>query len=165
MSNRHLARTIALQTLFEWDFKGQAPKMLEEIIAYNFKAFAPEFNDHSFTEKIILGVTKKLKKIDGYITKYAPEWPIEQITNVDRNILRVGIYELVFDLDIPAKVAINEAIEIAKAFGGESSGKFVNGVLGSIYKDLGPMDKTEDKEGKEESAPEPSTAPEPKKES
>ncbi|MBT5338136.1 transcription antitermination factor NusB [Candidatus Falkowbacteria bacterium] len=146
MSNRHLARTIALQTLFEWDFKGQEKKLLDEIIQYNYKAFAPEFNDHSFTDKIIKGVTGNQKSIDGYIAKYAPEWPLDQITNVDRNILRIGIYELVMDPDIPAKVAINEAIETAKAFGGESSGKFVNGVLGSIYNDLGPMDKTEDKE-------------------
>ncbi len=150
MSNRHLARTIALQTLFEWDFKGQKKSLLDEIIQYNYTAFAPEFDDHSFTNKIIKGVTDNQKKIDGYIIKYAPEWPLDQITNVDRNILRVGIYELVMDPDIPAKVAINEAIEIAKAFGGESSGKFVNGVLGSIYNDLGPMDKSEDKEGQEE---------------
>ncbi|HMB26249.1 MAG TPA: transcription antitermination factor NusB [Patescibacteria group bacterium] len=146
MSNRHLARTIALQTLFEWDFHNKEKKSLDEVINYNFKSFAPEFNDHSFTEKIIHGVTEKIEKIDNYVKKYAPEWPLEQITTVDRNILRIGIYELIFDPDIPAKVAINEAIEIAKTFGGESSGKFVNGVLGSIYKDLGPMDKTEDKE-------------------
>ena len=146
MSNRHLARTIALQTLFEWDFKGKNKKQLAEVIDYNYKAFAPEFHDHSFTDKIIKGVTDDLEKIDGYIKKYAPEWPIEQITNVDRNILRIGVYELIFDPDIPSKVAINEAIEIAKNFGGESSGKFVNGVLGSIYKDIGPTEKTEDKE-------------------
>ncbi|NQT49557.1 transcription antitermination factor NusB [Candidatus Kuenenbacteria bacterium] len=146
MSNRHLARTIALQTLFEWDFKGKKKKQLDELIEYNFQAFAPEFNDHSFTEKIVQGVIKNLKEIDGFVEKYAPEWPIDQITIVDRNILRIGIYELIFDLNIPSKVAINEAIETAKAFGGESSGKFVNGVLGSIYKDIGPTEKSEDKE-------------------
>ena len=79
---------------------------------------------------------KHLSQIDIYISKYATEWPLEQITIVDRNILRIGVYELVYDKDIPSKVAINEAIEIAKTFGGESSGKFVNGVLGAIYKDM-----------------------------
>ena len=146
MSNRHLARTIALQTLFEWDFKGNDKKILDEIIDYNFKNFAPEFNDHKFTEKIVKGVIKNVKDIDANIVKYAPEWPIDQITNTDRNILRIGIYELLLDPDVPSKVAINEAIEMAKTFGGESSGKFVNGVLGSIYKDTGPLEKTEDKE-------------------
>jgi len=146
MSNRHLARTIALQTLFEWDFKGKNKDLLNEIIAYNYKAFAPEFDDHSFTDRLIQGTIENIDNIDDYIIKYAPEWPLEQITNVDRNILRIGIFELVFDPDIPSKVAINEAIEIAKTFGGESSGKFVNGVLGSIYKHLGPTKKTEDKE-------------------
>jgi len=150
MSNRHLARTIAMQTLFEWDYKGKKENSLDEIINYNFLAFAPEYNDHSFTEKVVKGVVANQKEIDKKITKYAPEWPLDQITNVDRNILRIGIYELVFDLDIPSKVAINEAIEVAKTFGGEASGKFVNGVLGSIYKDVGNLEKTEDKEGKKE---------------
>ncbi len=157
MSNRHLARTIALQTLFEWDFKGQKKQDLDEIIQYNYQSFAPEFHDNSFTDKLIKGVTDNLLAIDNYIKKYAPEWPLEQITNVDRNILRIGIYELAFNPDIPSKVAINEAIEIAKTFGGESSGKFVNGVLGSIYKDIGPTKKSEDKETptkeKEKTAP------------
>ena len=137
MSNRHLSRTIAMQTLYEWDFNRKT-KNLEplKILAYNLKEFAPSFNDHGFSENIIKGVVKNLSAIDNYIKKYAPEWPIEQITIVDRNILRIGIYELKFASDIPPKVAINEAIELAKTFGGESSGKFVNGVLGSIYKDM-----------------------------
>jgi len=150
MSNRHLARTIAMQTLFEWDYKGKDKKTIDEVINYNFKAFAPEYNDHSFTERIVKGVVKNLEKIDSYIKKFAPDWPLEQITTVDRNILRIGIYELVFDPDIPSKVAINEAIEIAKNYGGESSGKFVNGVLGSIYKKEGKTEKSEDKEAKPE---------------
>lgn len=151
MSNRHLARTIALQSLFEWDFKGKQKGEIDEVIKYNFDAFAPEYNDHSFTEKLVKGVVDNIKKIDAQIGKYAPQWPIDQITNTDRNILRIGIFELMFDPDIPAKVAINEAIEIGKTFGGESSGNFINGVLGSIYSDVGPMDKTEDKEAKKPS--------------
>lgn len=157
MSNRHLARTIALQTLFEWDFKGKNKKEIDEVVQYNYQAFAPEFSDHSFTDKIVAGVVEHLAEIDKFIKDFAPEWPLEQITLVDRNILRIGVFELIFDPDIPSKVAINEAIEIAKTFGGESSGRFVNGVLGSIYKKIGPTDKTEDKEGKniEQSAAEP----------
>lgn len=150
MSNRHLARTIAMQTLFEWDFKGKKMNELDEIIQYNYQAFAPEFHDHSFTDKLIKGVIDNNEKIDELIREFAPEWPLEQITNVDRNVLRIGVYELVFDPDVPSKVAINEAIEMAKAFGGESSGKFVNGVLGSIYKKIGPTEKKEDKENKTE---------------
>lgn len=135
MSNRHLARTIAMQTLFSWDFNGKREKNLDKLIEQNFRQFAPKFNDHGFVKSIIQGVVKNEAEIDRYIIKYATEWPLDQITIVDRNILRIGVYELVFDKDIPAKVAINEAIEIAKTFGGESSGKFVNGVLGAIYKD------------------------------
>ena len=137
MSNRHLARTIAMQTLFCWDFNGKKEKDLARLIEENFKQFAPKFNDHGFVRALVNGVKKNLEEIDKYITKYATEWPLEQITITDRNILRIGVYELAYDQEIPAKVAINEAIEIAKTFGGESSGKFINGVLGAIYKDLG----------------------------
>lgn len=137
MSNRHLARTIAMQTLFSWDFNGKKEKDLHNLIDRNFKQFAPHFNDHGFVRSLVIGVMNNIDEIDKYITKYATEWPLEHITIVDRNILRIGVYELVFDNEIPAKVAINEAIEIAKTFGGESSGKFVNGVLGAIYKDIG----------------------------
>lgn len=136
MSNRHLARTIAMQSLFLWDFNDLEEASLTEILNNNFSHFAPHFNDQGFAEHLIKGVTGNLKEINTYIIRYATEWPLEQITIVDRNILRIGVYELVFDPEIPAKVAINEAIEIAKTFGGESSGKFVNGVLGAIYKDM-----------------------------
>lgn len=138
MANRHLSRTIAMQTLFAWDFNGQEEANIKEIIDNNFQQFAPSFDDHGFTQALVQGVLDNVKQIDGYIIKYATEWPLDQITTVDRNILRLGIYELVFDKNIPAKVAINEAIEIAKAFGGDASGKFVNGVMGAIYKEV-PM--------------------------
>lgn len=151
MSNRHLARTIAMQTLFSWDFNGKQEKDLNDLIEQNFKQFAPKFNDHGFVKSIINGVIKHEAEIDGYITKYATEWPLDQITIVDRNILRIGVYELVFDQDIPSKVAINEAIEIAKTFGGESSGKFVNGVLGAIYKDVAETVKKTEKPQTEKS--------------
>jgi N utilization substance protein B len=136
MSNRHLARTIAMQSLFLWDFNGANIANLESTVKQVFKNFAPQFDDHGFVENVIKGVINNQEDIDAYISRYATEWPLEQITIVDRNILRIGVYELIYNDDIPAKVAINEAIEIAKTFGSESSGKFVNGVLGAIYKDI-----------------------------
>ncbi len=136
MSNRHLGRTLAMQTLYEWDFNNKKLTDLTAVAEANIEKFAPGFDDKDFTFSIIKGVLKHQAEINALITKYAPEWPLEQITVVDRNILRIGVYELKFVEDIPPKVAINEAIELAKTFGGESSGKFVNGVLGAIYKDM-----------------------------
>ena len=137
MSNRHLARTIALQTLYQWDFNGKPDAdQLHVMLARNFREFAPDFDDGGFAQTLVTGVVKHRATIDHAIVSHAPEWPLEQITNIDRNVLRIGIYELTCDTDIPAKVAINEAIELAKTFGGESSGKFVNGVLGTIYKEM-----------------------------
>jgi N utilization substance protein B len=136
MSNRHLARTIAMQTLFAWDFNGQKKENIDELIEENFANFAPQFNDHGFVKETVNGVIAHLEDIDNDIRKYATEWPLEQIVIVDRNILRIGIYELLFNDNIPPRVAINEAIEIGKAFGGDASGKFVNGVLGAIYNNM-----------------------------
>lgn len=137
MSNRHLSRTIAMQSLYEWDFNKLEEKRLIEIAERNFTELAPGLGDNSFTMRIVKGVIKHLEEINNLITTYAPEWPLEQITIVDRNVLRIGIYELKFSGgEIPPKVAINEAIELAKTFGGESSGKFINGVLGTIYKEM-----------------------------
>ncbi len=154
MSNRHLARTLAMQTLYEWDFLGKDNKILDDAVAHNLREFAPEFEDNSFVKELVRGVTGNLEEIDALIVKYAPEWPIEQITIVDRNILRLGLFELKFSPSVPSKVAINEAIELAKTFGGESSGRFVNGVLGAIFKDilakgeLKEVDKEEPKKDK-----------------
>jgi N utilization substance protein B len=158
MSNRHLARTIAMQTLFLWDFNGKEKEGFQGKVEGVFENFAPQFDDHGFSRHLLDGVFEHIKEIDIYISKYATEWPLDQITIVDRNILRIGVFELAFDPDIPAKVAINEAIEIAKAFGGESSGKFVNGVLGAIYKDMQAAGsaKAEGPERTEPSVPEPS---------
>lgn len=136
MSNRHLARTIALQALYQWDFNNKDANQVGQIIRNDLAEFAPQFDDKGFIENLVAGVLQHQKEIDDLITTFAPEWPLEQITMVDRNVLRIGIYEMKFDHDIPEKVAINEAIELAKTFGGESSGKFVNGVLGSIYKKM-----------------------------
>jgi len=134
MANRHLLRTIAMQTLYEWDFYGRDDQRVEKFIAENIAKFAPDTEDLDFIKNTIAGVLQNIKTIDQLIEETAPEWPLEQITMVDRNVLRLGIYELVYTSDIPPKVAINEAIELAKTFGGKSSGKFINGVLGTIFR-------------------------------
>jgi N utilization substance protein B len=145
MSNRHLARTIALQTLFAWDFNGKKDSDLERLTAENFANFAPNFDDGGFVKNLVTGVRDSVNKIDKYIIKYATEWPLDQITTVDRNILRLGIFELLYTA-VPPRVVINEAIEIAKSFGGDSSGKFVNGVLGALYNDEPEIQKRDNKE-------------------
>ena len=136
MANRHLGRTIIMQSLYQWDFRGKDMDELQRSLEGNLKEFAPEFDDVPFVEQTINGLLANLEAIDALIAQYAPQWPIEQITLVDRNVLRIGVYELKFNPDIPARVSINEAIELGKTFGGESSGKFVNGVLGAIYRDM-----------------------------
>ena len=141
MSNRHLARSIALQTLFEWDFRGKDNAALTEILAHNLKEFGADLTEQSFVAELVDGVIKNSSKIDEIIIEYAPDWPLDQITNVDRNVLRLGIYELAIHKEVPPKVAINEAIELAKSYGGHSSGKFVNGVLGSIFKGMPESEK------------------------
>jgi transcription antitermination protein NusB len=151
MANRHLLRSVALQSLYEWDFRDKQGEKINEIISHNIKEFAPGIDDAAFIHYLVSGALKHRGKIDGLIEKCAPEWPLEQVTVVDRNVLRLGIFELVFGNyeEVPPKVAINEAIELAKTFGGESSGRFVNGVLGTIYREMGEPMK-EDKGGKDE---------------
>jgi len=136
MSNRHLSRTIAMQSLYQWDFLGMPDVRLPEIIEFNRQEFAPKFDDEKFVEELVHGVIAHRGEIDEVIVEFAPNWPLEMLTLIDRNILRLGIYELKYSDAIPAKVAINEAIELAKGFGGPSSGKFVNGVLGAVYKEM-----------------------------
>lgn len=145
MANRHLSRSIAMQTLYEWDFNSGKVSKIEEILERNISEFAPGLEDDKFARDLIKGVLENQKKIDEIIAKTAPEWPLEQVSLVDRNVLRLGIYELLFGKreEVPPKVAINEAIELAKSFGGETSGKFVNGVLGTIYRAIGEPGKDE----------------------
>ena len=136
MSHRHLARSIAMQSLFEWDFRGEPTAGLPAIVDHNLVEFGPGLEEQQFAKTLVDGVIEHRAEIDTLLAHYAPSWPIGQITIVDRNILRIGIYELKFSKDVPPKVAINEAIEIAKSYGGPSSGKFINGVLGSMFNDL-----------------------------
>src|SRR5574343_622051 len=145
MANRHLSRSIVMQSLFEWDFNKKSSADAMEIFARNVAEFAPGMGDFSFMESLMKHVLAKQKDLDTIIEKAAPDWPIEKISIVDRNILRIGLYELLFAdrKEVPPKVAINEAIELAKTFGGETSGKFVNGVLGAVYKEMGEPGKEE----------------------
>jgi len=145
MANRHLSRSVVLQTLFEWDLRNLAPEAAKETLARNAVEFAPGAADLPFMEDLLLGVIARRNDLDLVIEKAAPEWPIARIAPVDRNVLRLGLFELLFaDRDkVPAKVAINEAIELAKSFGGENTGRFVNGVLGAVYKELGEPGKDE----------------------
>lgn len=123
-----------MQSLYEWDFYG-GKRAAADIVHRNLEEFAPQLDEKDFCKGIVKGVMEQHEVIDATITKFAPDWPLAKITTVDRNVLRIGTYELLFNFDIPSKVAINEAIELAKTFGGESSGKFVNGVLGAVYRD------------------------------
>lgn len=154
MANRHLSRSIVLQSLFEWDFSSHQDEDISDILTRNAEEFGPGLNDMSFMISLTDLVVKKKKIIDDIIEKAAPDWPIDKISVVDRNVLRIGLIELLFGdrKEVPPKVAINEAIELAKAFGGENSGKFVNGVLGAVYKEIGEPGK--DDVGKKKPAPE-----------
>lgn len=149
MANRHLARSIVLQTLYEWDFSGEKLSS-QEILERDLSEFAPGATFDSFTKNLLKGVIDKHKDLDDIIVKTAPEWPIEKINIMDRNILRIGLYELLFSdrNEVPPKVAINEAIELAKKFGSDTSSKFVNGVLGAVYKEMGEPDKDQKKQDK-----------------
>jgi len=144
-SNRHLSRIIAFQTLYEQNFVAlrvpghekdvtEIKKSLEPILERNYQEFAKSLESRDFIDQLVWGVVENREKIDAIITPAAPEWPIEQIALVDLIILRMGIYELLFAKEVPPKVAINEAVELAKAFGGQNSSKFINGVLGTVYR-------------------------------
>lgn len=136
MATRHLCRSIALQSLYEWDFYDHKHDLME-IVERNLKEFGPGIDEPEFVWRIVKGVIEKFDGLNEIIGKAAPEWPINQISPIDRNVLRIGLYELLFadPAEVPPKVAINEAIEMAKNFGGPNSPKFVNGVLGTIYRE------------------------------
>ena len=143
MANRHLSRSIVLQTLFEWDFNTLKTNEAADALLRNIAEFADNSADLEFMKNLLAGVVAKVEDLNSIINKAAPEWPIDKISTIDRNVLRIGLYELLFSDrgEVPPKVAINEAIELAKSFGGENSGKFVNGVLGAVYKEIGEPGK------------------------
>lgn len=146
MSTRHIARTLALQTLFEVDIQdnlGVSIEAVDAILMRNLEEFGEGIKDGSFAKEIVHNALTRRTTIDDIITRAAPDWPLAKISIVDRNILRIGLTELLFGdrTQVPPKVAIDEAIELAKSFGGETSGRFVNGVLGAIYKEMGEPDK------------------------
>lgn len=147
MASRHLSRSIVMQSLYEWDFYLPAGRQAAEkkhelntILERNIKDFGPGLEDIAFVKGLAEGVVSHLPDLDKIIEKAAPEWPIAQIPLIDRNVLRLGLYELLYanKEEVPPKVAINEAIELAKSFSGKVSGKFINGVLGTVYKQLEP---------------------------
>lgn len=144
MSNRHLARTIVMQVLYEWDFRGKATDRIPELVSYVKSEFAPDFDDGGYIERQVRAVVERQPELDAMLGEFAPNWEVNGMTIIDRNILRVGVYELRFDDTIPSRVAINEAIELGKTFGGDASGKFVNGVLGAVFKAM--VEKGEVKE-------------------
>jgi len=152
MAGRHLSRSIVMQTLFEWESREFSKETLPSILTRNIGEFAPGSGDDEYMGTLLSGIIAKQKKLDDIITKAAPEWPLEKIATIDRNVLRIGLYELLYGdpKDVPPKVAINEAIELAKNFGGESSGKFVNGVLGSVYREMGEPGKDQKSKQKED---------------
>lgn len=145
MANRHLSRSLVLQSLYEWDFNPDGQSDIVAIIRRNQTEFGDGQTDEKFIENLARGVLAKKAELDAIITRAAPDWPLEKISVMDRNILRIGLFELLFSdrAEVPAKVAINEAIELAKAYGGDTSGKFVNGVLGAVYKEIGEPGKDE----------------------
>ncbi len=146
MASRHLSRALVLQTLFECDLSGGiTADRATEVLLRNAHEFALGPSDRAFAESLLAGVIAKQAEIDRIIAAAAPQWPIEHIAPIDRNVLRIGLFELIFGdrTTVPPKVALNEAIEVAKSFGGDSSGKFVNGVLGAVYRDIGEPQKSD----------------------
>ncbi len=153
-SNRHLGRIIALQTLYEHDFRLAAEDKsfkLAEVLERNIKRYKDMVEDTPFVKRLVNGVIKHQKELDETLQPIAPEWPIDQISRMDRVVLRIGLYELKYEPETPPKVTINEAVELAKAFGGDNSSKFINGVLGTAYRQLNGI--TEEKALDETSEP------------
>ena len=138
-SNRHLGRIVALQTLYEYEFRhtDETPVDIPTVIGRNLERYKEEIGDTSFVTQLVEGVRDHIDQLDAHIQPLAPDWPLEQVARVDRTVLRIGLYELLYCKDsVPARVAINEAVELAKSFGSDNSSKFINGVLGTAYRTL-----------------------------
>lgn len=159
-SNRHLGRIVALQTLYELDFRREAGDTsfdLGLVLKRNITRYESTVDDVFFIEQLVRGVTQRETELDDALRPLAPEWPLEQIARMDRAVLRIGLYELMYEDDVPPKVVINEAVELAKAFGGDNSSKFINGVLGTALKNIetagSDKPKEEPSEGKKPTKP------------
>jgi transcription antitermination protein NusB len=152
MASRHLSRSVAMQSLYEWDFHGKVDGDLEKITEKNVEEFGKGLESYDFIWTLVNGVKENIDVIDKIIEKTAPEWPINQINILDRNVLRIGIFELLYENkdEVPPKVAINESIELAKNFGGENSRKFINGVLGTVYREIAGEEEEVKSENNEE---------------
>lgn len=140
-SNRHLGRIIVLQSLYEIAFRQSCKdKSLnyDEVIERNIARYKAAAKDSKFIAEFAKGILKKVSELDGQIQPLAPDWPLDQIARIDRTVLQMGAYELLYHQDVPPKVVINEAVELAKAYGGENSSKFINGVLGTLLKSINP---------------------------
>lgn len=154
-SNRHLGRIVALQTLYELDFRVEVeePDLDEKsIVTRNIDRYSEVVDDKEFIVKLVEGVRSTLTELDGIIQPVAPDWPLDQISRIDRSILRIGVWELKYNEKVPKKVVINEAVELAKGFGSDNSSKFVNGVLGTVLRQLEgdtPKKKTPKKKASE----------------
>jgi N utilization substance protein B len=136
-SNRHLGRIVVLQTLYEQDFRrecGDKKFQLAQVLQRNISRYSQTIEDQSFIERLVKGVDTNSDELDKTLQPIAPEWPIDQIARMDRIVLRMGLYELLYETKTPPKVVINEAVELAKAFGGDNSSKFINGVLGTVLR-------------------------------
>ena len=164
-SNRHLGRIIVLQSLYEYEFRTTAadPKVdLNQIIATNIEPYSKALGDTEFVYTLATGVAEHFAELDADLQPLAPEWPISSIAAIDRNTLRMGLYELQYCKDtVPPKVAINEAVELAKAFGSDSSSRFINGVLGTAYRQLYDLEGNDEQSQQPEETPAPSSAPTP----
>jgi len=138
-SNRHLGRIVALQSLYEYEFRHtpDAPVDIDVVIERNMDRYKDDIGDAAFVGELARGVIDSVEKLDEVLQPLAPDWPLAQVARIDRNILRIGLYELLYKQeDVPARVAINEAVELAKSFGSDNSSKFINGVLGTAYRTL-----------------------------
>ena len=146
MATRQLGRGIVIQSLYEWDFFGRKEK-IEDILERNLQEFAPGFSEKEFVMNLAKGVVSRVDELDKIIETSAPQWPIAKLPIVDRNALRIGLFELLHANreEVPPRVAINEAIELAKTYGGENSGRFINGVLGTVYREIGEPDRNPEK--------------------
>jgi N utilization substance protein B len=147
-SNRHLGRIVALQTLYELDFRVEVEEKSldkEAILKRNIDRYKEVVEDKEFITKLVEGVTEKQQELDDIIQPIAPDWPLSQIARIDRNVLRIGVYELYYNDKVPKKVVINEAVELAKSFGSDNSSKFINGVLGTALKQIDEKVKNSEK--------------------